>query len=75
LTSNTASGGATRQNVEQKRKAPAHTGNDATPIPRTLAMTIYGDLDVSVIDELPPAVSPSAPCTVLMPTGYVYSVL
>ncbi len=43
-----------RQNLKKKGYHPDILVMTATPIPRTLAMTVYGDLDVSVIDQLPP---------------------
>jgi ATP-dependent DNA helicase RecG len=47
-----------RKALQQKGVTPDVLVMTATPIPRTLALTIYGDLDVSVIDQLPPGRKP-----------------
>ncbi len=52
---------ALRQKLAHAKLEPHLLMMSATPIPRTLAMSYYADLDVSVIDALPPGAPPSSP--------------
>lgn len=51
-------GVSARSKLKQKGKNPELLVMSATPIPRTLSLTLYGDLDKSIIDEMPPGRTP-----------------
>jgi len=59
-----------RRLLREKGTCPDILVMTATPIPRTLALTLYGDLDVSVIDELPPGRTPITTRHVAEETAY-----
>jgi ATP-dependent DNA helicase RecG len=62
-----------RQALKQKsKKLPHLLTMSATPIPRSLALTIYGDLDISLLNEMPPGRKP--PITKVIPEGQRESV-
>ena len=50
--------GVTQRRAATKGERPHFLSMSATPIPRTLALTIYGDLDLAVLDEMPPGREP-----------------
>jgi len=64
---------ALQQKGERDNCLPHQLIMTATPIPRTLAMTAYADLDISIIDELPPGRTPVK--TVLIPDARRYDVI